>query len=393
MALDILNPDTKKELSRLFADLFSIKHQFRTLYENSPDPMRTINNDGIILNCNKSYAHQLGYSKKELIGSSIFDTVPQEHIDELRDSFETWKSTGYVKNSQVWFKRKDGTTFPTLISANNLYDEDGNLIGSNTVIRDIADIYESRKELEEYKDKLQKEMTEKDEFMHLVTEEIRSAVIRIVNTIEDLSQQLGITNGIQLEKLEAIKSRSRGILKMLVDIYDVQKIGDGLHLVKNRCSLADIISGIISTLHDDLVYHGTTVTTDLENVSCLCDVSTIKRVLTQVITNAIDFSPKGDGKIKIKLGTQGQYAKIIVLDNGIGIQKDRLDKIFEKFCQLDTSILREHDGAGLGLFICKCIIEAHKGKIWAKSRGPRYGTQIHILLPLEDHDYYNLRKI
>ena len=124
-------------------------NKYRSLYENSPDLYRTIDTEGVILDCNKSYADALGYSKEEIIGITIFNHVADISLVALRNSFETWKETGHVSSREVWMRRKDGTTFPASLSATNLYDEDGKLIGSNTTIRDITEVYESRKKLED----------------------------------------------------------------------------------------------------------------------------------------------------------------------------------------------------------------------------------------------------
>src|SRR5713226_4523185 len=122
--------------------------KYRTLYENSLALCRKINTNGIIIDCNKSYAERLGYTKEEIIGTSIFKYSANNDIEAMIDSFETWKKTGKVKNREIWLKTKDGTAFPTLISANNLYDENGSLIGSNTIIEDISEVYEARKKIE-----------------------------------------------------------------------------------------------------------------------------------------------------------------------------------------------------------------------------------------------------
>ncbi|MBI3253759.1 MAG: PAS domain-containing sensor histidine kinase, partial [Nitrosopumilales archaeon] len=255
----------REEIRQLTSYVHLLKQRYKALYEESPVLLRTINTQGIILDCNDSYAKALGYSKNELIGVSIFDTVAEESLELMRQSFEAWKKLGSVRNREVLLKRKDGTVFPALVNANSIYDDNGNIIGSNTVIHDLSEIYSD---------------------------------------------------------------------------------------------------------------HGSKITIDIEdNVFCMCDKNRIEQVLVQIITNAIDFSPKGSSKIEIKLRKiVGKYAKIVVKDNGIGIKNDNLGKIFEKFYQLDTSIIREHGGAGLGLSICKGIIEGHDGKIWAYSRGPDTGT-------------------
>jgi len=126
---------------------------YQSLYDGSPDLLRTVNTDGIIINCNKSYAKNFGYTKEEVIGKSIFDHVVTREKKAMRNSFETWKKFGHVRNKLIWFKRKNGITFPGLVSANNLYDEHGKLIGSNTVIRDVSEIFNSWKKINESKNR------------------------------------------------------------------------------------------------------------------------------------------------------------------------------------------------------------------------------------------------
>jgi signal transduction histidine kinase len=95
----------------------------------------------------------------------------------------------------------------------------------------------------------------------------------------------------------------------------------------------------------------------------------------------MDFIPKNNGKIKIKTTSEQNFVKITIEDNCIGISPDKIKNIFSKFYQIDTTITREHGGTGLGLTICKRIIESHGGKIWAESNGSGQGSKFHFLLP------------
>ena len=396
--LDLL----KEEVQQLTSYVYLLKQRYKAIYEESPALLRTINTQGIILDCNDSYAKALGYTKNELIGTSIFDTVAEESLELMRQSFETWKKLGSVRNRETLLKRKDGTVFPVLINANSIYDDSGNLIGSNTVIHDLSEIYSDKKRHEEFEKILQKNLkqlqmqrSEKEEFISIITNELRSASLFIKNEAQTLLSEKTTPDEAK-ERLEIIKLKSKSIAKMLTDISDMQKIQNNeLHLNKNICDLSKIIETTVSMLQDDAASHGCTITKDIEDdVFCMCDKNRIEQVLVQIITNAIDFSPKGSGRIKIKLAkVVGKYAKIVVNDNGIGIKSGNINKIFQKFYQLDTSIMREHGGAGLGLSICNGIIEGHNGKIWAYSRGLGTGTEIHVLLPLEDQDYSKIKKI
>jgi len=395
--LEGMKIELEKSLRDIVEKLERSEKTYRALYDNSPDLLCTINTKGIILNCNISYARTLGYSKNELIGTSIFDATSNESLEQMRDSFETWKKDGNVKNKEIWIKRKDMTAFPVLLSANNLYDDDGNIIGSNTVLRDITDIYDARRKIEQTNEKLEKEIKEKEEFTHLITNEVKSSAVHIRNITNTLlSQKSDMLDRNQIEKLENIKFKSQSILKMLSDIVDLDKIEHGsVSLNKNQCDISELIIGVISRLKEDADRRGSKILTEMpSHVNCFCDKEKIEKVLTEVIINAIDYTPKGNGKTHIIVDYEGtEYVKIKIRDNGIGIKAENIDKIFTKFYQADISVLNEHRGAGLGLSYCKGIIESHKGKIWAESKGPDSGITIHILLPATDSYYNILRKI
>ncbi len=127
---------------------------------------------------------------------------------------------------------------------------------------------------------------------------------------------------------------------------------------------------------------GISVTTHLEDsLPFFCDQVRMEQVISNLINNSLDFCEINVGRIDISLQNEGNTARIVVKDNGIGIIKENIDKIFVKFFQVDTSMTREHGGTGIGLSVCKGIVEGHGGKIWAESEGRNKGAEIHILLP------------
>ncbi len=99
---------------------------------------RRINSIGVILDCNSTYAANLGYAKSEILGKPIFEHVPKESWEAMNDSLKTWFETGKVTDRKITFKRQDGSTFLGLLQATSLYDENKNLLGSNTVIFDLT---------------------------------------------------------------------------------------------------------------------------------------------------------------------------------------------------------------------------------------------------------------
>ncbi len=123
----------------------------RKTLKDAPIMWRRINSIGIILDCNSTYAANLGYAKSEILGKPIFEHVPKEAWEVMNDSLKTWFETGKVTDKKITFKKLDGTTFAGLLQATSLYDENKNLLGSNTVIFDLTNITDEKiKEYEEF---------------------------------------------------------------------------------------------------------------------------------------------------------------------------------------------------------------------------------------------------
>ena len=123
----------------------------RKTLKDAPIMWRRINSIGIILDCNSTYASNLGYAKSEVLGRPIFEHVPKESWEAMNDSLKSWFETGKVTDRKITFKRQDGSTFPGLLQATSLYDENNNLIGSNTVIFDLTQIDDKKiKEIKEF---------------------------------------------------------------------------------------------------------------------------------------------------------------------------------------------------------------------------------------------------
>jgi len=123
----------------------------RKILKDAPVMWRRINSIGIILDCNSTYAAKLGYAKSEILGRPIFEHVPKESWSEMNDSLTKWFETGEVTHSKITFRKRDGDTFPALLHAVSLYDENNNLLGSNTVIFDLSEIDDGKiKSYEEF---------------------------------------------------------------------------------------------------------------------------------------------------------------------------------------------------------------------------------------------------
>jgi PAS domain S-box-containing protein len=367
------------------------ERRYRDFYENSLALYRTINTDGIIIDCNKSYAKRLGYTKEECIGMSIFQHTDDKYIDAMKESFETWKMRGKDRIREVWLKRKDGTTFPALVIKNNLYDEDDKLIGSNTIIKDISDIYEARKigerevlmilRLEEFikMDKI------KVEFASMMGHELKTPLFPIMGRCEMLKEPglLGNLNELQLDSVNKIQQNARRFDWLIRNILDAQKLEiRKMRFDKERFDISELMaetySDYLPLLNEKEINF---VNSTAERLVLTSDRQRIRQVMDNLIQNAADFTPKGG---RIEISAKGEAGKIVfsVGDNGSGIPLHMQPVMFKKFFQADTSLTRKHAGTGLGLVVCKGIAEGLGGEIWFESQ-PGLGTNFHFTIPKE----------
>ncbi|MGB6462934.1 MAG: PAS domain-containing sensor histidine kinase [Nitrosotalea sp.] len=368
------------------------EQKYRSLYQKSPVLLRTIDFDGRIMDCNDAYVQTLGYTKEEAISMSLYDHTAEKSLKDMSEEFEEWKKTREISQIEIWLKRKDESTFPCLLSGDTLYDDHGTAIGRTVALTDLTEIYDtkakleaSEKRLREQYDQLKKLNTLKDDFLTMITHELKTPLVPIKAFIDILmSEKLGTLNSEQQKRLEIIKSSTNSLLKLVSDLLDAQKLELGLlKMNKDVHDLSEIIELAVNKMKPNAEKKGIVIATHLqESLPFICDNSRMEQVISNLINNSLDFCLSQDSKIDIILRNEGDNIKIVVKDNGIGITKEDLDNVFVKFYQRDTSVTREHGGTGIGLSVCKGIVEAHGGKIWVESGGKNKGTEIHIMFPI-----------
>jgi PAS domain S-box-containing protein len=348
-------------------ELQKTKQKFRELYENSPDLFRTVDKHGIILGCNKSYAEKLGYTKREIIGKSLFDHVPEQNLEAMKDSFETWRKAGIVSNREIWLKRKDGTTFPTLLNAKALYDGEGNILGSVTVLRDMSEIYKVKNEVLEQKEK---RLLAIGELSARISHDLRNPLSVIKTSVALLRFRLESAD----EKTQGDLVRiERAISRMTHQIDEVLDYVTPKPLNIQNTSLLKVLSSALERLS---VPDTVTINLPKEDVNVTCDPEKIEVVFANLLTNAIQVM-RNAGSIHIRARSEDEKTVIEVEDNGPGINDYVLTRLF------DPLFTTRQTGTGLGLVSCKRIVEKHGGTIEAKN-GSIQGAIFVITIPKTD---------
>jgi len=239
----------------------------------------------------------------------------------------------------------------------------------------MEDLQEANEELKEL-DKA------KSNFLNVISHELKTPLTAIsahLDVLDILKSNLGKQ---EIKSLEAIK-RNEGQLKMLIgNILEVARMeSNKFELNLGKMNLKSLINEIVKNLNVLAKQKGIEIKTEIGELPAItADRNRVKEIITNLISNAIKFTEKGS--IILKAKKQGRFVLVSVTDTGIGIPKEDINKLFQKFYQVDSSIGRRYGGTGLGLSITKQLVEAHGGKIWVKSTLGK-GSTFSFTLPIK----------
>jgi PAS domain S-box-containing protein len=350
--------------------LLETEQRYRTLYEKSPDLLRTVDLAGNIIDCNDAYCNNLGYSREEILGKSLLVHVAEKSIQDLRDALVEWDRTGFIENREIWLQRKNGDVFPTLLLSTNLYDANGNLTGRIGALRDMSVIYDAKKEIEEHKTK---RLSAIGELSARIAHDLRNPLSVINNTLEVIKIQNPNFEKTNQEKFDRLE---RALKRMTHQIEEVMEYVVPHTLDLQNVSLLDIVNTAVSNVKTK----GTEIHMPQNDINVTCDPAKLEIVFTNLLLNATQ-AMSNYGKIYLRIkedvinnGQNKTFAIVEIEDTGPGISKNLLPKIF------DPLFTTRQIGTGLGLVSCKNIIEKHGGSIDIKTRIDK-GTTFVISIP------------
>jgi PAS domain S-box-containing protein len=359
--------DSKGEIKGGFGTVQDItehkwsEEQYRTIVRTAMDGFWLTDAEGKILDVNDSYCKLTGYSREELLTMSITDVeaveLPEEtarHIERVRKKgYDRFETRHHNKNSQI---------IDVEVSVNFIEDEGGRFF---VFIRDITE----RKKVEQLK----------DEFIGLVSHELRTPLTVISGSLRTAMSE-GVSQEDGRELLQNAAEGADSLAVILENMLELSRCQAGrLQLRIEMVSIADAVKNAIEKLKRQGISHQFLMDIPRELPAVEADPVRVERIFFNLMENATKYSPE-DSKITVSSRMKEGFVVTRIIDQGLGMSPDDQAKLFEPFRQLETSQRRAR-GVGLGLVVCKRLVEAQGGWIKVDSELGK-GSTFSFALPI-----------
>ena len=339
--------------------------------------------DGKIININPYGVKMLGFNtKEELLEANIkneFYTNPADRKTFL-DRIER---VGFVKNFEIKIKRKDGKTIVTSDTSFANKDENGNTISYFGVLKDITQSKDVEEQLKEYVEKLAvlnrklvKSETElkkinasKDKFFSIIAHDLRAPFTSLLGLTDFLTYDIDNLSNEEVKVFaQKINFSSKGIYELVENLLEWARVQtESLEYNPHIFDFAELSETILNTMVGVSVKKKINLINNIQkNTNVFADKNTIHSVLQNLVTNALKFTNPG-GEITITSKLNGDYYLISVQDDGVGMSENVIEKLFKIDEHHTTFGTANEKGTGLGLILCKELIEMNGGKIWVES--------------------------
>lgn len=367
--------------SDLYSQLQTSETRLRNAFDNAVNGMAMLTLSGQFMRVNPALCQLLGYSKSELLQLPIEDLIQPQDLDRYRDHIQDLMADRTSKiQIESELRHQSGKTLWAICSASVVHDPEQEPLYFVVQVLDISE----RHALEQMK----------SEFISSVSHELRTPLTSIHGSLGLLvSGALDHQPETTKQMIEIAATESGRLVRLVSDILDLERLeSHKITLHQQWCSAASLMQRVVEILRHTADDHDIRLVTTPTSEQVWADEDRIIQVLVNLVSNAIKFSSPG-ATVELRVLTQNDKALVQsqgkqqeaqehcidsgtvsssqilfqVKDQGKGIPTDKLEIIFNRFQQVNGADSREQGGAGLGLAICKNIVQQHGGSIWAES--------------------------
>jgi PAS domain S-box-containing protein len=357
----------------MFIDITDIKQaeeksaKLAAIIESSDDAIIGKTLESVITSWNASAERMFGYTPEEIIGETIYKLIPADRQDEEPRILARLKTGERVEHFETKRIAKDGKILDVSLTISPIKDTQGNIIGLSKIARDITE-----RKMDE---------TRKNDFIGMVSHELKtpltslSAIIQVTNDKLKKSDDRFLSNA-----MEKANRQVRRMTGMINGFLNISRLEAGKMLIEKQLfELGQLLHDILDEIKMTVSTH-TFSLNECAHITVNADRDKISSVISNLISNAIKYSPKGK-LIDIHCHVQDGMVVVSVKDEGMGIKPQDIGQIFDRYYRVETSHTRHISGFGIGLYLSAEIIKRHDGKIWAESESGK-GSAFSFSLPL-----------
>ncbi|HJS23455.1 MAG TPA: PAS domain S-box protein [Pyrinomonadaceae bacterium] len=345
----------------------------------SMDMLSIVHLDGRFQRINPAFQQVLGFSEEELLAMSLFELVHPDDRARTESGYEKLATGEPIKWMENRLRTKDGT-YKWVTWSYFPVPEDGLAFA---VGRDMTELRQMHEVLRLRAEELEDANRIKDEFLATMSHELRTPLTSIMGW----SRLLGSNRLGEKEKERAvhvIQRNAEAQSKLIEDLLDVSRIITGkLRIEVQPVSFASITETAINSFGPSIDAKQLQIEKTIDPAAgpILGDPSRLQQIVANLLSNAIKFTPAG-GRIDVRLQRNDSHVRLEITDTGVGIEKEHLPYIFERFRQVDSSNVRAHGGLGLGLAIVDYLVRQQAGYVCADSEGLGKGATFSVEFPL-----------
>jgi PAS domain S-box-containing protein len=354
-------------------DITSIKQdeeksaKLAAIIESSDDAIISKTLESVITSWNDSAQRMFGYTADEIIGETIYKLIPPDRQDEEPRILSRLKSGERVEHFETKRMTKHGSLLDVSLTISPIKDRQGKIIGLSKIARDITD-----RKLDEIR---------KNDFIGMVSHELKTPLTSLTAMVQLLKAKLkNSEDPIVPNLLEKANVQVKKMTTMINGFLNISRLESGkIRIDKQKLNLEDLVAEIIEETELTVSSHiikfepGGPVIVN-------ADPDKIYSVITNLIGNAVKYSPKGT-VVEVKCEVIGQNAQVSIKDEGIGIKPQDIGNLFERYYRVENSSTQHISGFGIGLYLSAEIIGRHDGKIWVESKND-VGSVFYFSLPL-----------
>jgi PAS domain S-box-containing protein len=341
--------------------------RYRRLFESAKDGILILDAQTLkIIDSNPFMTDILGYSHDEFLGKELWEIGLFTDKEASQSAYRELQKNGFIRYHNLPLESKNGEKVEVEFVSNVYAENDHEVIQCN--VRDITERCRSDRQMQEQAAAFADLDHRKDEFLAMLSHELRNPLAPILNAVQLLQVQKGV-NPVQ-QKAQTIIERQVGQLTHLVDdLLDVSRTISGrIRLRREQVALSGIVERGVETVRPliDQRKHELTVSLPADPIWLNADSARIEQIVTNLLSNAVKYTNEG-GHIWLSVQQEGDKAVLSVRDTGVGITPAFLPHIFDLFTQAERSSDRLQGGLGIGLALVKRLVEMHEGTIGVSS--------------------------